>query len=483
MAYKCYYHKASSSAADFMSKLYTYIEAMGWVKEKGLEVADGAAWQNTHAYSQGDVVKPTTPNGFIYICSTAGTSAGSEPSWGTTLKGETTSSTAKFRAYYVGRVYSSIGEAGTEPKNYVYLYGLTDTMYCYLLGIIGTPLWASAVWLCATTPSYFGPLTAAYGISANPCYSFIYGNLDFVVVCTAYSSSYYYSGFGFLVPVWTLRTVLTSSGASGAHTNLAVASSAGVHPGQFLQMWGLAEEGRDKVIVEAVPDVTHITVVNLPRNYSSGSYIGIFPHRPIFLRLGNAATLSAEFYMMLACAGTNPIYSDAGSDGTPSIGDLNLVNQLQVGTGPEPRLVKYLLRPIFYTAGYASTPEVLFLAGYLPTAVILQQYKLCTSLDLFLVYDGYVYPVTGTATSGGATTLTDTGKALTIDAWIGYILVITAGVGIGQTRQIISNTATEFTVSAWETNPDNSSVYAVVTEAWRALGTGAINCAVVKEIL
>jgi hypothetical protein len=474
MAYTCYYHKASSSAADWLSKLFTYIEAMGWVKEKGLEVADGAAWQNTHGYAQGDVVKPTTPNGFIYICSTAGTSAGSEPSWGTTLKGETTSSTAKFRAYNVGRVYSSQSESDAEPKTYVYLYYTADVAYCRSIGLIGVAQWAAATWLCSASISE--SVTLANGISANPCYSWVYGNKDAVVVCTAYSSSYYYSLFGVITPVWTLRTTLTSSGASGPHTNLVVTSSTGFTVGQWLQMWGATEEGRDKVIVEAVPDATHITVVNLPRNYSSGSWIGVLPVRSLFVPVGNVAPPLSTSFMGIEAAGTEQ---------SPTSVTYHYVYAAQLGTdtGPDYRLQKYLLRPVYYQLSDYVAGFQAGIGGYLPVAVILQQYKVCASLDLFLVYDGYVYPVSGTATSGGATTLTDTGKALTIDAWIGYILVITAGVGIGQTRRIISNTATEFTVNTWDTNPDSSSVYAVVTEAWRAIGTGVVNCPVIKEIL
>jgi hypothetical protein len=473
MAYKCYYHVSSASAADFISKLYTYIEAMGWVKEKGIELADAAAWQNSHAYSQGDIVKPTTGNGFVYICSTAGTSDGSEPTWGTTQKGETTSSAAKFRAYNIGRVYSSQGESDAEPKNYIYLYASGDTVIGFLIGLIGLAQWVTSTWLCGLMSAYYSPVIA-YGITANPCYSYIYGNKDLVVLCTAYNSSYYHSEFGFLTPVWTQRTVLTSPATAGSGVNLEVASSADVHVGQWLQMWGATEEGRDKVIVSAVPDITHITVTTLPRNYSSGSWIGVIPVRALVLPSQPGAVVSGYHYMSLDRVGTE-------QDAYP-YGQYIAVSQLQLGGGPDYRLQKNLLRPVFFTIDtvYQTITGV---GGYLPTDIILQQFKVCTSLDLFLVYEGYVYPVSGTATGGGATTLTDAGKTMTPNAWADYILVITAGIGVGQTRCIISNTDTEFTVNAWETEPDSTSTYAVVDEAWRTLGTGAVNCPVLKEVL
>jgi HK97 family phage major capsid protein len=50
----------------------------------------GTAWEATHAYTLGQFVVPTTglENGFRYECTTAGTSAGTQPTWKTT-EGET----------------------------------------------------------------------------------------------------------------------------------------------------------------------------------------------------------------------------------------------------------------------------------------------------------------------------------------------------------------------------------------------------------
>jgi hypothetical protein len=68
----------------------------------------------------------------------------------------------------------------------------------------------------------------------------------------------------------------------------------------------------------------------------------------------------------------------------------------------------------------------------------------------------------GTATSGGATTLTDTGKAFGTNAHATRSLNILTGTGAGQSRRIVSNTATVLTVdTAWGTNPDATSTYAI----------------------
>lgn len=41
----------------------------------------GTAWESEQAYAVGDTVVPTVPNGFKYVCTVAGTSGASEPSW------------------------------------------------------------------------------------------------------------------------------------------------------------------------------------------------------------------------------------------------------------------------------------------------------------------------------------------------------------------------------------------------------------------
>ena len=61
----------------------------------------------------------------------------------------------------------------------------------------------------------------------------------------------------------------------------------------------------------------------------------------------------------------------------------------------------------------------------------------------------------GTATSGGDTTLTDTGKAWESSVCVDGTVSITGGTGAGQLRTVSGNTATQLTVSeAWETHPD-----------------------------
>lgn len=69
---------------------------------------------------------------------------------------------------------------------------------------------------------------------------------------------------------------------------------------------------------------------------------------------------------------------------------------------------------------------------------------------------------TGTSTgSNSSTTLNDTGKAWTVNAFTNYVVRITSGTGAEQVRVISSNTATALTVPAWTTTPDATSVYSI----------------------
>lgn len=59
----------------------------------GLIKADGQ-WQASTAYSLNDIIIPATPNGHIYICTTAGTTGASEPTFNTGAGSTTNDNTA-----------------------------------------------------------------------------------------------------------------------------------------------------------------------------------------------------------------------------------------------------------------------------------------------------------------------------------------------------------------------------------------------------
>ena len=70
--------------------------------------------------------------------------------------------------------------------------------------------------------------------------------------------------------------------------------------------------------------------------------------------------------------------------------------------------------------------------------------------------------IQGTATAGGAGTLTDTGLSMTVNKYSGLYLTIISGTGVSNTVQIASNTATQFTFTSTLTAAANS-VYQITT--------------------
>lgn len=79
----------------------------------------------------------------------------------------------------------------------------------------------------------------------------------------------------------------------------------------------------------------------------------------------------------------------------------------------------------------------------------------------------YINGDRGKATAGASTTLTDSAKSWTTDRYANAWVKIINGTGIGQARQITSNTGTELTVSpAWNTNPSTDSEYVIYATEW-----------------
>ena len=73
-----------------------------------------------------------------------------------------------------------------------------------------------------------------------------------------------------------------------------------------------------------------------------------------------------------------------------------------------------------------------------------------------------MYDTFGQATSGGNDTLTDSGQTWGTNEWAGFTVEIMFGLGQGQKREILSNTATELTVDTnWGQNPDATSEYTI----------------------
>lgn len=108
--------------------------ARPWTAATGIDLNEIAKpsvpsdWAANTAYSVNDRRKPTTQNGYYYVCSTAGTSGGTEPSWarkdGDTVSDDGVIWTCRDTNYvYTCTTTGTTG--GTEP---VWTYAKNDTM-------------------------------------------------------------------------------------------------------------------------------------------------------------------------------------------------------------------------------------------------------------------------------------------------------------------------------------------------------------------
>jgi hypothetical protein len=67
------------------------------------------------------------------------------------------------------------------------------------------------------------------------------------------------------------------------------------------------------------------------------------------------------------------------------------------------------------------------------------------------------------ATSATSYSITKSTESMEKDRWDNYLIEITSGTGIGQSRRIVSNNSTTFYVEKkWDITPDNTSVYRVI---------------------
>lgn len=88
------------------------------------EAVDASAWQVSTAYSLGDVVRPTTRNGYVYEVTTAGSTSASEPTWPTTPGNTVVDGGVTFTCRANNALYSSamipgdftIDEGGTSGR-------------------------------------------------------------------------------------------------------------------------------------------------------------------------------------------------------------------------------------------------------------------------------------------------------------------------------------------------------------------------------
>jgi len=92
---------------------------------------------------------------------------------------------------------------------------------------------------------------------------------------------------------------------------------------------------------------------------------------------------------------------------------------------------------------------------------------ICSDLDSWGNSSVYINGDRGTASSGAAGSITDSGKAWTVDRYINAWVKIVEGTGLGQARKITANSATALTITPdWDRNPDDTSRYVIYKTPW-----------------
>lgn len=113
------------------------------------------AWGATITYTLGQVRRPTTATPYYYVCTTAGTSGGTEPTWSTTVGGTTTDNTVTWTTYEIPKgdtVLGALGRlwvGGVANNNQVIYYSDTLIGHDFYSGSSGTVDLAS-VWTNGT---------------------------------------------------------------------------------------------------------------------------------------------------------------------------------------------------------------------------------------------------------------------------------------------------------------------------------------------
>jgi len=342
-----------------------------------------------------------------------------------------------------GYVCQSFGESGDEFPCYMHIYkdGNNIRLYPY------------RGWNLTTHAGRQGYFNASYTYVVTPgasSWMYLYGT----ATKDGCLFSVYTGSIWDMAGVWLLDTavksplgILTSDITAGADKVIQL----GVGEADDFEVGGtydiIDEVSRNYITVTAVDTVNHRITATLTYAFTVANYARVGYNPDHWVGLGFKAQLYAFPQSVLTTATSN-------APQTTSILDPISLTALD----PSAIDGKYYL--VNFHVLYSGSGAI---GGYLLNPAVLRAYIDTTSEHVLTVAD----IDDGTATSSGGTTLTDSGKSWTIDEHAGKIIAITGGTGVGQFRTIVSNTATEITVSeAWTTNPDATSTYTICEEGW-----------------
>ena len=473
MAYKTTIAKACTTRDQALTELWAQMAAMGWT------LVDGSCTPVTVAYTAVDVsantftsVGHTFANGMPVQLKTTGSApsglavltqyyivnvSGNTFKLATTYNGSAIDITAQGSGNHTitesYRVYSSNGENGDKAPEVIQLrfWASATTIVPYMAYKWDTATHAAV----ATNPSAY----AGDSLTTNETgfYLWIYGNKNILRIVTKIASTYYQTMFGFYTPFLNFTTTLTSGATAGNGATLTVASTVGFEVGYTYQIISTVGEGRDPLVIASIVNPTSMTVTNLPRNYSSGSIIGLDP---------------STFFMSNA---TNYwVASPFNAVGLTSVANWSsgaIITFIPItNLDPENSLNKYVLQPLgFSTEQDGIGSANLSMGGYIDEYILNAPTVGLTSEDTFAAGTKRDSG-TSSGTNNSSTVMYDTAKTWTTNAFAGKVIVVSFGTGVGQIKKIASNTETTLTLATgyiFETVPDATSQYIICDEGYR----------------
>lgn len=473
MAYKTTVSKYCANRQAALTEIFTQLESMGWtlvdgnftskvIAYTGVDVTNNLFTSVGHGLANGTPCQITStgtiPGGLAiatqyYVVNQAADTFKLATTYNGTAIDITSQGTGNHTISESWRIYKSNGENSDKIYECIQIrFFNANIIYFY-----------GAYYYNITTKAMVGnmySITPNITTSETGFYIFMHGNKNLVAVTSKISATYTRSLFGHFPKIMgdTTVTTLTNSIAVGSGVNITVASTAGFDITTTYQIIGASGEGRDPITISSITNSTQMVVTSVPRSYGSGALIGAYPST-----FGLLNTNVINFYW------TSPISITGIADcanytyGSVYLKDLTFI-------APDFRSKKYILLPImFHTVYDGLNGSTSYGAPYCDEFILQSPTVGLTSEDTFAVNT----LVTGTSTgSNTSSILNDTSKTWTVNAYTNKVVIITAGIGVGQIKKIASNTATSLTLDGnwtFEVIPTVTSVYSICDEGYRYL--------------
>jgi hypothetical protein len=486
MAYSCLVGLACANMAAVLAQLWTQLSNMGWtlvdylnkttvtVPYTDVSVANDTLTKTSHGLVDGDYVNyqaaGTAIGGlsktyFYYVVSATENTFKLSATYGGAAINISSQGTGDHLFGEGYRIYSSNGELADRIAEFVKI----DWATANTITISAYYKWDASTHVGSGKAYSNGDLTT----SETGCTLWVYGDKNITVFANKISTTYDIVSFGHIPKRWwTVLATTQNAEVAGASVVMEVDNTTGFRVNKYYQIVGAALEGRDRVQVTAIDPNVSLTIATLPRNFGAGALIGNTPSTFVV----QAANSMSIFSMtcLLDAVGLTDLTS------VYSLLYVDLIFTTNSANDPDDRNESaYILQPMFWRESGSLTKRGAI--GYIDDIILSVPSTGVVPEDTFGVNE----QDTGTSSgSNDATHLNDTAKSWSVNAWANKYLLITGGVGAGQTRKIASNAATQIVINtAFTTIPDATSTYAVADEAWRLLSTAISGVVAAKEII